>query len=384
MTIDPRDPLALAQGLIRCASVTPEDGGAIGYLESVLAGLGFTCHRLAFGEDMGRPRIENLYARIGTDGPHLCFAGHTDVVPVGTGWSVDPFAALVRDGQLFGRGAADMKGGVACFTAAVARHLAKGPLKGSISFLITGDEEARALDGTVRVLDWMETAGERPDWCLVGEPTNPERIGEVVKIGRRGSLNGRLLIQGVQGHAAYPQLADNPIPHLLKLLAAITAEPLDQGSEHFQPSVLTITTIDVGNKATNVIPGEARAGFNIRFNDRHSGRSLEADLRCRLDAVGTPYALEIEVSGESFITQTGPFTEAVSRAIKAETGLTPDLNTTGGTSDARFIQRLCPVVEFGMVGKTSHKADEHVAVADLETLTRIYERLLGDGPGRTC
>lgn len=378
------EPLALAQALIRRQSVTPADDGAIGVVEGWLTALGFSCHRLRFGADAGRPEIENLYARIGSASPHLCFAGHTDVVPVGRGWSVDPFAATVKDGMLIGRGIADMKGGIACFVAAVARHLAKGELKGSISLLITGDEEARALDGTVRVLDWMEAQGERPDWCVVGEPTNPAIIGEVVKVGRRGSLNGRLVVTGRQGHAAYPHLADNPIPRLLAILAALSAEPLDQGSDFFEPSIFTITTVDVGNPATNVIPAEARAGFNIRFNDRHSGASLEERLRRVVRAVDPAASLEIEVSGESFFTPPGALSEALSSAIAAETGLVPEFNTKGGTSDARFIRRLCPVVEFGLVGRTSHQSDEQVAVADLETLTRIYERFLADILARGC
>jgi succinyl-diaminopimelate desuccinylase len=374
------DPLAIAQALIRRPSVTPDDAGAIDVLIAALTRLGFVCHDLTF-DSAGIP-IRNLYARWGTEGPNLCFAGHTDVVPPGQGWTTDPFGAEVINGRLFGRGTADMKGGIACFVAAVARFLADGPAAGSISLLITGDEEGPALDGTVKVLEWLAARGERLDGCIVGEPTNPTRLGEMMKIGRRGSLNARLTVFGTQGHAAYPHLADNPLPRLLRMLGDLTATPLDEGSEHFQASTLTLTTIDVGNPVTNVIPAQARAGFNIRFNDRHSGGSLEQWIRGVCGAVGGQWELAVEVSGESFITQPGPLSAAVAAAAHKVTGLTPEPSTTGGTSDARFICRYCPVVEFGLVTTSMHKADEHVAVADLEGLTEIYRECLESLAGR--
>ncbi len=373
------DPLALAQALIRRPSVTPADDGALAVLEEALTALGFTCRRLAFGADQGRPQIENLYARLGDQSPNFCFAGHTDVVPPGQGWTVDPFAGQVVGDHLYGRGAADMKGAVAAFVAATARFLAEqAAFKGSISLLITGDEEGRALDGTVRVLDWLKQQGETIDACLVGEPTNPRYLGEMMKIGRRGSLNGRLRVLGAQGHVAYPDRADNPIPRLMDMLQSLIREPLDQGSEHFQASTLAITTIDVGNPATNVIPAEARAGFNIRFNDLHSGKSVEDWLRAKFDAIGGAYELEVEVSGESFLTPPGKLSDSIARAALAVTGHQPEASTSGGTSDARFIRYHCPVAEFGLVGQSMHKADERVAVADLFGLTDIYQRILQD------
>lgn len=374
------DPVGLAADLIRCASVTPKDEGARDLLAGWLRRLGFDCHDV--DSATGGPLIRNLYARRGVDGVNFCFAGHTDVVPVGaSSWTVEPFAGTVANGRLYGRGAADMKGAIACFVAAVARFLEQGEAGGSISLLITGDEEGPAVDGTVKVLDWMVGRGERIDYCVVGEPTNPNRLGEMMKIGRRGSLNGRLRVFGTQGHAAYPHLADNPIPRLLAMLEALTAQPLDHGSPHFQASTLTLTTVDVGNPATNVIPAEARAGFNIRFNDLHSGASLEQWLRQTLDAVGGEYELTVEVSGESFLTEPGALSQAVADCAQAVTGLRPEASTTGGTSDARFIKNHCPVVEFGLVSQTMHKVDEHVVVADLEALTLVYlgvlDRLVG-------
>ena len=374
------DPLAIAQALIRCPSVTPDDAGAIDALIQALTRLGFVCHDLIF-DSAGIP-IRNLYARLGTSEPNICFAGHTDVVPPGQGWTVDPFAAQVMDGRLFGRGAADMKGGIACFVAAVAKFLAGGPPAGSISLLITGDEEGPAQDGTVKVLEWLAGRGERLDGCIVGEPTNPRRLGEMMKIGRRGSLNAKLRVFGSQGHAAYPHLADNPIPRLLRMLGDLTASPLDEGSEHFQASTLALTTIDVGNPVTNVIPAEARAGFNIRFNDLHSGRSLEEWIRKVCAQSGENWDLSIEVSGESFITQPGKLSQVVADAARKVTGLTPELSTSGGTSDARFICRYSPVVEFGLVTTSMHKADEHVAVADMAGLTEIYVECLEHLVGR--
>ncbi len=348
-------------------------------LAGALAALGFACHDLSFAS--GGPPIRNLYARLGGSGPNVCFAGHTDVVPPGQGWTVDPFAAEVRDGRLFGRGAADMKGAVACFVAGVARFLAGGPPAGSISLLITGDEEGPAVDGTVKVLDWLDSRGERLECCIVGEPTCPGRLGEMIKIGRRGSLNARLTAFGTQGHAAYPHLADNPIPRLLDLLRRLTERPLDHGSAHFEASTVALTTVDVGNPVTNVIPAEARAGLNIRFNDLHSGSSLEEWIRRNCAETGGDWDLAVEVSGESFVTPPGELSRAVAAAARAVTGLEPELSTSGGTSDARFIRRACPVVEFGLVAATIHKADEHVAVADLDGLAEIYrgclERLAG-------
>jgi len=377
---DLKDPVGLTAELIKCASVTPDDAGARDLLAGWLKDLGFDCHPV--DSSTGGPLIRNLYARHGQDGINFCFAGHTDVVPVGSsGWSVDPFGGEILNDRLYGRGATDMKGAIACFVAAVARFLDKGPAAGSISLLITGDEEGPAVDGTVKVLDWLVARGETLDACIVGEPTNPNRLGEMMKIGRRGSLNGKLTVFGTQGHAAYPHLADNPIPRLLKMLNALTAEPLDHGSPHFQASTLTLTTVDVGNAATNVIPAQAKAGFNIRFNDLHSGASLEKWIRHQLDTVGGDYELQVEVSGESFLTQPGFLSQAVADCTHAVTGLRPEESTTGGTSDARFIKNHCPVLEFGLVSQTMHKVDENVLVADLEALTQIYqgvlERLVG-------
>ena len=373
----PSDPLALAQALIRCPSVTPEDHGALDVVEHALEQLGFTCHRLTFEED-GTAPVENLYARVGEGSPNLCFAGHTDVVPPGdrAGWRVDPFAGEVIERVLYGRGAVDMKGAIACFLAATARFLERHRPEGSISFLITGDEEGPAINGTRKVLAWLKERGETLDACVVGEPTSAERLGDTIKIGRRGSLSARLTVRGVQGHVAYPARADNPIPRLLTMLQALSAEPLDAGSEHFQPSELVITSVDVGNPASNLIPAEARASFNIRFNDRHTARELETALRARLDATGGDYRLEIHAGAEAFRTMPGPFTDLLQALIERELGTVPELSTTGGTSDARFIKDVCPVVEFGLVGATIHQVDERVPLPDLEALTRVYQALL--------
>jgi succinyl-diaminopimelate desuccinylase len=381
-TNSPRlDPLELTQALIRCPSVTPAEGGAQGVLRGVLEPLGFACHSVTFS-DTATPDVTNFYARLGTKGPHLSFAGHTDVVPVGDdkSWSSGPFAADVKDGVLYGRGAADMKGAIACFAAATQRFLDKrGPgFTGSISFLITGDEEGPSINGTKKLLEWAKARGETFDACIVGEPTNPQRLGEMIKIGRRGSLNARLTVHGVQGHTAYPQLADNPCHRLVAMLTAITGEALDQGTAHFQPSTLQISSIDVGNPATNVIPAEASARFNVRFTDRYDAKSVESWVRERLDRVGGRYDLAIHVTGESFLTAPGPLSEVVAGAVKRITGVTPELSTSGGTSDARFIKDYCPVVEFGLVGETMHKVDEQVDVATLAQLTDIYEAVLDD------
>lgn len=373
------DTIGFARALVRCPSVTPRDEGALGLVADAAERLGFTCHRLRF-EAPGTAAVENLFARIGGGTPHLSFAGHTDVVPVGhpEAWRHDPFAGTVEDGALIGRGAADMKGAIAAFFAALDRFLgAHGAgFGGSISLLITGDEEGPAINGTARVLDWMAANGHVPDMCLVGEPTNPSRLGEMIKIGRRGSLNGRILVRGHQGHVAYPHLAENPIPGLLRLLDALLALRLDEGTAHFQPSNLEITDIEVGNGATNVIPGRAAAAFNIRFNDLHSGDSLGELLRAALGATGVAHELDLHVSGEAFLTPPGPLSDALAAAIAARLGRRPELSTTGGTSDARFIRGHCPVVEFGLVGATMHKANEAAAIADIEALADIYLDLL--------
>lgn len=380
------DPLELSKTLIRCPSVTPEEGGALDALQDTLEGLGFTCTRMPFSET-GTPDVDNLYARIGTEAPNLCFAGHTDVVPVGDrdAWSVDPFGAVVREGDLIGRGAADMKCAIACFAAAAARFLdaRETGFGGSLSFLITGDEEGPAVNGTVKMLARLREMNEHIDACIVGEPTNTSELGEMAKIGRRGSLNGHLTVYGTQGHSAYPHLANNPIPPLMNLLRAITDEPLDDGTQHFPATTVAITTVDVGNDATNVIPNLAEARFNIRFNDLHSGDSLEKMIRERFDAVadsydGIRYGLVISVSGESFLTPPGPLSDALSRAVETVTGRVPELSTTGGTSDARFIKDVCPVIEFGLMNETAHKVDERVPVDSLEGLTAIYTAVLED------
>ncbi len=377
------DPLELCRALIRCPSVTPEDAGAQEVLAEALEGLGFACHRLPFGE------VANLYARIGARGPNFCFAGHTDVVPPGDGaaWSHPPFAAEVAGGRLYGRGAADMKGGIACFVAAAARFLAArgDDFAGSISLLITGDEEGPSVDGTAKVLDWLKGRGETLDACLVGEPTSERAFGDTVKIGRRGCLNGTLTVHGTQAHVAYPEQGDNPIPRLLAMLGALDGTPLDDGSEHFQPSNLEITTVDVGNPAANVIPAQASAGFNIRYNDRHHAEELEAWIRGHCDAVGGDYELQLTSTGDVFLTPPGRLGAAIAAAVETVTGRTPALGTGGGTSDARFIKDHCPVVEFGMIGDSCHKVDENVAVADLAALAEVYLALLegffGETPG---
>ena len=378
------DPIELAAELIRRPSVTPKDEGALDIVASRLERLGFVCHRLVFddpgpnGEETAP--IANLYARFGQGRPNLCFAGHTDVVPTGPveGWSFEPFAASLREGELCGRGAVDMKGAIAAFIAAAERFIAArgSGFAGSISLLITGDEEGVAVNGTRKVLEWLHRRGEIIDACVVGEPTSAESLGDMIKIGRRGSMTGRLTVEGVQGHVAYPHLVDNAAHRLVALLHALTAAPLDDGSEHFQPSTLQVTTIDIGNKATNIVPGLARATFNIRFNDLWSSATLRTAIERKLAAVGGTYRLAWEVSGESFLVPPGPVSGALAAAIGAVTGTTPELSTTGGTSDARFIQACCPVAEFGLVGQTMHKADERVAIGDITRLATIYEAFL--------
>lgn len=371
------DPVELAQALIRCPSVTPEDAGAQPLLAGWLAQLGFATEPLRF-EAEGTPAIDNLFARLGSCGPHLAFAGHTDVVPPGplAAWSVDPFAAKLQDGWLIGRGAADMKTGIACFVAAVARRLEKGALPGSVSLLITSDEEGPAINGTVKLIDWADRNGHRPDACIVGEPTCPNRLGEMIKIGRRGSLSCHIEVAGKQGHVAYPDRADNAAHRLVALLQRILADALDEGNAHFPPSTLQVTTIDIGNPASNVVPGKARASLNIRYNTEHDHAGLQARLQAHADAVGGDVVLRFNDSAHPFMTEPGSLTAALSGAIEDVTGLVPQLSTTGGTSDARFVCHYCPVVEFGLVGQTMHAVDERVRIDDMEGLTQIYERLL--------
>ena len=366
-----QDPVPLAQALIRCPSVTPADAGAQAVLGAALAQLGFTVTPLRYGD------IDNLFARIGSDTPHICFAGHTDVVPVGAAnWQSEPFAGEVRDDILYGRGACDMKGAIAAFVSAAAQHLADGPPRGSISLLITGDEEGPAVNGTVRVLEWMQAHQQIPDFCVVGEPTCPVTLGDMMKIGRRGSLNAKITVQGTQGHVAYPQRADNPVHRLIRIANALTAAPLDAGNDWFQPSSLQFTSIDVGNPVTNVIPAEASAMLNIRFNSDHTGASLSAWLRAVIAQHAERFDLDIAISGESFLTEPGPMVNTLRQAIIDTTDVEPKLDTGGGTSDARFIARYCPVAEFGLVGATMHQVDERVPVAELQELVRIYRGIL--------
>ncbi|GBR04562.1 succinyl-diaminopimelate desuccinylase [Acetobacter oeni] len=372
----PLNVIDLAADLIRHPSVSPDPGGSQIALGETLSAMGFTVTHLPFGE--GDERTPNLFARLGAGGPHLCFAGHTDVVPPGSDdWTHGPYAGDVAGGRLYGRGACDMKGGIAAFVAAVSAFLARRPEpRGSISLLITGDEEGPAHFGTQKVLEWMRRNHEIPDFCVVGEPTNPAVMGEVIKIGRRGSINVHLTVHGRQGHVAYPHRADNPVHRLLRILSALTAEPLDEGSEWFEPSSLQVTGIDVGNPATNVIPARATAALNIRFNNLHTGGALRGWIEtiCQRYAPGT--VVEAHISGESFLTKPGPEVAALADAVRTATGREPRLDTGGGTSDARFIALYCPVAEFGLVGTSMHQIDEHVAVDDLECLTRVYEDLL--------
>jgi len=379
--MSPPDPIALSQALIRCPSVTPADAGALGVLEAALTPLGFACHRLRF-EEAGTAAIENLYARIGTQGPNFCFAGHTDVVPPGDAklWRHDPFAAVIENGTLYGRGAADMKSAIAAFVAAASRYLASGKPYGSISLLITGDEEGIAINGTTKVLGWLAERGERLDHCIVGEPTSDVRAGDTIKIGRRGSLNTRVTVRGTQGHVAYPKRATNPLPAMAALVSLLSSEVLDQGNEHFDPSTLAFTTIDTGNTATNVIPAEAKAGFNIRFTDQHTPDSLKARIANAVDTIRREFGCEIEtnfhVSGVSFLTAPGPFTDLLSSAVQTVTGKVPQYSTTGGTSDARFIKDYCPVAELALSNATMHKANECAKIEDIRLLADIYTQVL--------
>ncbi|MEQ1941407.1 succinyl-diaminopimelate desuccinylase [Mesorhizobium sp. VNQ89] len=390
LSTDPAENLA---ALIRCQSVTPAEGGALSALETMLKPLGFSVERPVFSED-GTPDIENLYARLSGNGPHLMFAGHTDVVPPGdeTSWTHPPFSAAIHNGEMYGRGAVDMKGGIACFVAAVARHVEKkGSLKGSVSLLITGDEEGPSINGTSKLLEWAASKGERWDAAVVGEPTNPERLGDMIKIGRRGSISGLLTVNGVQGHAAYPHLADSPVRGLLTLADALLSPVLDAGTKDFQPTNLEITSIDVGNPSTNVIPAKATLAFNIRFNDTWTAETLQAEIHNRLDRASSrskyrpgrkePVAFDLvwrDRPSHVFLTHDEKLISALSASVHAVTGQTPALSTSGGTSDARFIKDYCPVVEFGLVGKTMHMVDERVSLVDLETLADIYSRFLED------
>ena len=377
------DPVSIARDLLRCRSVTPVEGGALALLEQLLGGAGFAVERVTFSEP-GTAPVENLYARLGSASPHLVFAGHTDVVPPGeeARWSHPPFAAEMAGGRLYGRGAVDMKGGIACALAAVLDHVAAGRRapKGSISFLVTGDEEAIAVNGTVKLLQWAAARGETFDHCVLAEPSSSAAVGDTIKVGRRGSLNGTLVVTGKQGHVAYPERADNPVRGLVTLMSALMAAPLDHGSAQFDASNLEFTSIDIGNAVVNLIPGEARARFNIRFNDCHSQTSLKMLIEKHAADVAAGrirWHIEWEPSNaDSFVTKPGPFVDLVSAAIKDVTAKEPKLSTTGGTSDARFIKDYCPVLEFGLVGQTMHQVDERTAVADLATLTAVYRKVL--------
>jgi succinyl-diaminopimelate desuccinylase len=393
MTQTLTDPTSVLAMLIRCPSVTPLEGGALSALQAMLQPMGFIVERPVFS-DGNTPDVENLYAKLSGNGPHLMFAGHTDVVPVGdeNAWTHPPFAAQIANGELYGRGAVDMKGGIACFVSAMARHVEKhGQPAGSVSFLITGDEEGPAINGTVKLLDWAASRGETWDASIVGEPTNPDAIGDMIKIGRRGSLSGTIIVYGRQGHAAYPNLADNPVRGLMQLLDALMVPGFDEGTKDFQPSNLEITTIDIGNPAVNVIPAKATASFNIRFNDTWTDETLQADIHNRLDRAasrkkyraGHKEPVNYDVVWRDnpchvFLTRDDKLISSLSKSVQAVTGRQPKLSTTGGTSDARFIKDYCPVVEFGLVGQTMHMVDERVALADLEVLTQVYERFIAD------
>ncbi len=370
------DAVELTRALIRCASITPLEAGVLGVLQAALEKSGFTCRRMDFSE-AGTEPVANLYANIGSGPPHFCFAGHVDVVPVGDrkAWTVDPFGAELIDGTIYGRGASDMKGAIATFLAAAA-PFAASLKRGTISLLITGDEEGDAVNGTRKMLEQLAREGVKFDACVVGEPSNKNKFGDMIKIGRRGSMTGRLTVHGIQGHIAYPHLADNPVHRLGKMIAGLTAEPLDNGNKHFEASSLQFYTADVGNKTNNLIPAQATAAFNIRFNDGHTSASLKQWVTQRLDQVGGRYDLTWRVSGEAFFTPPGALSELVSNAVRDTVGATPELSTTGGTSDARFIRAYCPVVEFGLVSQTMHKVDERAAVADLAALGKVYRLIL--------
>jgi succinyl-diaminopimelate desuccinylase len=379
----PPDPVALAQALIRCESITPIEAGALTLLQETLERAGFRCHRMTFAEP-GTADVQNLYARFGSEGPNLCFAGHTDVVPPGdeAAWTVPPFAAEIRDGVLYGRGAVDMKGAVACYVAAALQYLAArgGKVKGSLSLLITGDEEGASVNGTIKLLGWLAARGEKLDACIVGEPSSQTAVGDEIKIGRRGSLNGELVVKGKQGHAAYPHVADNPLPKLARMLDRLANLRLDAGTEHFEPSHIAITIVSVPNTASNVIPAQARAVFNIRYNDAHTRAKIERRIaeccKAAAEEVGAQYTLSFSGTGDVFLTKPGALVEAMANAAHEVTGRSARLTTTGGTSDARFIKDYCPVVELGLVNATIHQVDERVPLADLATLTQIYARFI--------
>ncbi|QQA42652.1 succinyl-diaminopimelate desuccinylase [Pelagovum pacificum] len=375
---DPQNPVDLTAALVRCPSVTPEEGGALGLLSDLLSDAGFDCTRV------DRNGVANLYARWGAKGAERSFGfnGHTDVVPVGdvTDWSVDPFGAEVRDGVLWGRGAVDMKSGVAAFAAAAVDFVRETPPDGAVILAITGDEEGPSVDGTRALLEWMDEAGERMSVCLVGEPTCPDRMGEMIKIGRRGSMSAWFTVKGTQGHSAYPHRANNPLPPMVRLLDRLASMRLDEGTDHFDASTLAVVTVDTGNPTTNVIPATCRATVNIRFNDTHTGSSLTRLLQSEAEKVADAYGVTIEmdakISGEAFLTPPGPLSDLVAAAVEAETGVTPELSTSGGTSDARFVKDHCPVVEFGLVGKTMHAVDERVPTDQIVTLKAVYRRIL--------
>lgn len=376
----PTDPVDLTAALVRCPSVTPEEGGALVLLQDLLEGAGFTCTRV------DRGGVSNLFARWGDKGHARTFGfnGHTDVVPLGNpdAWTMPPFGAEIKDGMLYGRGSTDMKSGVAAFAAAAVDFVRDTPPDGAVILTITGDEEGDAIDGTMALLDWMEIEQEQMRVCLVGEPTSPDHMGQMMKIGRRGSLNAWFTVTGKQGHSAYPHRALNPMPAIARLMDRLASHELDQGTDHFDASTLAVVTIDTGNAATNVIPAETRACINIRFNDIHTGEGLSYWLRdeaAKVDAeFGTKTEVKIKISGEAFLTPPGPLSDLVAKAVEAETGVTPELSTTGGTSDARFVKNHCPVVEFGLVGKTMHAVDERVEVAQIHQLKAIYTRILQD------
>lgn len=378
------DPVTILQDLIRCPSVTPHEGGAITYLEKLLGGAGFTCHHLAF-KDNNTPDIDNLFARFGTLGPHLCFAGHTDVVPQGDEslWSHPPFEAEIKDGKIYGRGATDMKGSVSAFAVAALDYIRENPkMKGSISFLITGDEEGPAINGTVKVLNWMKAKGQLPDHCLVGEPSCADKLGDTIKIGRRGSMSFVVAVDGCQGHAAYPHKADNPVPKLARFIDRISTARLDDGNQHFDPSTLAVTSFDVGNPASNVIPSKATAKFNIRYSTEHDFSSLKSWVDHQIENVklelGGAWTVTSSEGAEAFITEPGDFVQLVQNAVEAETGIVPHLSTSGGTSDARFVKDYCPVLEFGPTNATIHQTNENIDIEELKATTRIYRRVIED------
>lgn len=386
MTIFPTDTIGLTQALIRCESVTPHEGGALTLLQNVLEPAGFVCHRLVFSEP-GTPDVDNLYARLGTGRPHLSFAGHTDVVPVGDekAWTVPPFSGDIRDGMVYGRGAVDMKGCVAAFVAAALRYIREqgGKLpRGSLSFLITGDEEGPSVNGTIKMLEWLKDRDEAIDACLVGEPSNPRALGDEIKIGRRGSINAEIVVKGKQGHSAYPQLADNPVPKLARIIDRLCSAKLDDGTDNFQPSNLQATVISVPNTATNVIPAFATADINVRYNDLWSRPKIEEWISERVASaaaeLGAKYDISFSGTGDVFLTKPGTLVETLQSAVHRVTGRTPALTTGGGTSDARFIKDLCPVVEFGLVNATIHQVDERTSVSDLQALTDIYENFIAN------